>query len=63
MRIRIFIAMLVPAGVVSGGLSYAQNFSPHKDLLFGQVAAGGGYETVVTATNPRHFVPCKGKQR
>jgi hypothetical protein len=28
-----------------------QNFSPQKDIAFGQVAAGGSYETVITVTN------------
>jgi hypothetical protein len=51
MRIRVFIAMLLLAWLVSGSVLYAQNFSTQKDLVFGQVAAGGGYETVVTATN------------
>ncbi|MBZ5534317.1 MAG: hypothetical protein LAO31_00050 [Acidobacteriia bacterium] len=33
------------------GTSFAQNFSPQKDIVFGQVAAGGDYETVITLTN------------
>jgi hypothetical protein len=32
-------------------MAIAQNFAPQKDLVFGQVAAGGGYESVITVTN------------
>lgn len=33
------------------GVSFGQNFSPQRDIVFGQVAAGGDYETVITLTN------------
>ncbi len=33
------------------GTCFAQNFNPQKDLAFGQIAAGGGYESVLTVTN------------
>ena len=31
--------------------AFAQNFFPAKDLAFAQIAAGGGYETVLNVTN------------
>lgn len=34
-----------------GGTCLAQNLHPNKDLAFGQIAAGGGYESVLTVTN------------
>ncbi len=31
--------------------AFAQDFFAYKDLAFAQIAAGGGYETVLNATN------------
>jgi hypothetical protein len=31
--------------------AFGQNLSPQKDIMFGQLAAGGGYETLLTLTN------------
>jgi hypothetical protein len=50
-QVSIFITMFLLVGVLSGSLSYAQNFSTPKDLVLGQVATSGGYKTIVTVTN------------
>jgi len=47
MRARAFVIIFV----LICGTCFAQNFNPKKDLAFGQIAAGGGYESVITVTN------------
>jgi hypothetical protein len=39
--------------------AYGQSIRPAKDLIFAQIAAGGGYETLLTATN-RGTAPYSG---
>jgi hypothetical protein len=48
MKSRDFLAVLLLFLPVGG---FAQNLSPGKDLAFAQIAAGGGYETVLNITN------------
>ncbi|MFI5174471.1 MAG: hypothetical protein ACHQKY_06420 [Terriglobia bacterium] len=45
---RIWIAALF---LILCSPAWGQNLSPQKDLAFSQIAAGGGYETVLVATN------------
>src|SRR5438093_4574699 len=48
MRSRTFVIVLI---LIFCGTCHGQNFNPQKDLAFGQIAAGGGYESVLTVTN------------
>lgn len=45
-QVKFLIGLILLCGTLFG-----QNFSPQKDIVFGQVAAGGDYETVITLTN------------
>lgn len=53
------LTILVALGCL-GSLSAQQNF-PSKDLAFGQVPAGGGYESVLTFTNRSVVLPYSGR--
>jgi hypothetical protein len=47
MKIQVFLmAVMMMCGTI-----YAQTLNPEKDVAFGQMAAGGGYETVMAVTN------------
>ncbi|MBZ5552805.1 MAG: hypothetical protein LAO21_08810 [Acidobacteriia bacterium] len=46
----VLVSTLLGLLVISSSL-FGQTFWTHKDLVFGQVAAGGGYETVLNVTN------------
>ncbi len=45
------IRVLLISFILLCGTCFAQNLHPTKDLAFGQIAAGGGYESVLTVTN------------
>ena len=51
MRIKIILALTLLGLLVMSNSLFGQTFWTHKDLVFGQVAAGGGYETVLNVTN------------
>ncbi|MBZ5534481.1 MAG: hypothetical protein LAO31_00880 [Acidobacteriia bacterium] len=51
MRIKLILALALLGLLVISTSMPGQTFWTHKDLVFGQVAAGGGYETVINATN------------
>ena len=46
-----WILAVVFAVLPAGGAASAQVFFPQKDLVFTHLAAGGGYETILTLTN------------
>ena len=47
---RLFLWVIIGL-LLAGGAASAQVFYPQKDLVFTHLAAGGGYETVLTMTN------------
>ncbi len=51
MKARSMILFVTVAALLAGGAASAQVFYPQKDLVFTHLAAGGGYETVLTLTN------------
>jgi hypothetical protein len=51
MKFKCVLTLTLLGLLVVSSPSFAQNFFMNKDLLFGQVACGGGYESVINATN------------
>ncbi|MBZ5535734.1 MAG: hypothetical protein LAO31_07255 [Acidobacteriia bacterium] len=51
MRIKMILVLALLGLLVISTSMFGQTFWTHKDLVFGQVAAGGGYETVLNVTN------------
>ena len=51
MKARSLILYVLIAALLAGGAASAQVFYPQKDLVFTHLAAGGGYETVLTLAN------------
>jgi hypothetical protein len=47
MKVQVFFIM----AILMSGTMYAQTLNPQKDVAFGQMAAGGVYETVLVVTN------------
>ncbi len=47
--------LLITLGLLTASPGFGQNLLQQKDLGFGQVAVGGGYETVITLTNRGTF--------
>jgi hypothetical protein len=51
MRLKITLTLTLLGFLVVTSPLFGQYFYMHKDLAFGQIAVGGGYETVITVTN------------
>jgi hypothetical protein len=51
MRIKAVSGLVLWMLILASSPLLGQNFYLHKDLAFGQIAAGGGYETVINVTN------------
>ncbi len=51
MRLKITLTLTLLGFLVVTSPLFGQFFYLHKDLAFGQIAAGGGYETAITITN------------
>ena len=55
MKFQSLLLVIVCAVLLAGGAASAQVFYPQKDLVFTHLAAGGGYETVLTLANRGTF--------
>jgi len=55
MRRKVFLGITLLGILVGSTPLFSQTFWAQKDLVFGQAAAGGGYESVISATNRGTF--------